>query len=1046
MAKQADSKSYLDSFASLAPWGRTTPKSTSGEQTPEEGLQTSANNDLQRGPADHKITNRHRLSLKHYPQDCPKLDVQWFHAVDIAKRKPDYVTPPPTADNKPPPKPKKWNAFSADDSRAIEAAFQKLADEEDRVDQSRNHESLEEAGDMSMAGVRTIDGPNLSLEAQNDRARNSIKVPVNEDYLFDVDVQERELGPAYWLGPIYDVRRGTWFDGSTLMPVDENLAIQLEEGYLKTKPWKYVPTEKPENAAKSSVSDGSGLTTATLSETETNDNSKSTRSARARAASGKSRSTSIGSARSEAVTPSTNAAQPPVLTHRLFGSYMNHVATYQGTTTAFVLSDDFLSKFSSAMIQRFTGGAGTRYIRGYTEVIKKKAPKEPKRPNTPTKDSPRASSKGPRSKSISVAGGEDTLRETDGLPSTTPLDASPESRIATLERKISSFVAADNTVNPERQAEEERQREEQEIQEDYRDTSGERQDREIDHLILVTHGIGQRLGARFESFNFIHDVNELRKTMKLCYSGSPDLQALNGEADWPQKNCRVQVLPICWRHLLDFPQQGLRHNRREHDLAEVDAAEDDAYPSLDAITVEGVPALRNVIADLALDILLYQTPAYKNHISRIVVGECNRILNLFKHRNPNFKGRVSMIGHSLGSAIMFDILSDQAGDQQPFEQAVKPQPKPGKDLKLDFGVDSFFCIGSPIGLFQMLKGRKIGGRTNPNQVTLDGLPDSLDDPFADTPYSKLPAHAISDAQHNALMSSPKCRQLYNIFHPTDPIGYRLEPLITPAMSSLKPQLLPYTGGKSWISAPGQGFTGIPAKVGQSFSGFWSNISSGLTNSFINRSLGLSAEDAAKLNATPISAQAQAQAEAQAAQAQAEAQSKAQRERAKSQSLGAGTNITGGGVIPQQAIPMEKTASAPGSSSSTAHEHKLPTMIDQEMETLYAGFQKSRKSAQESDGQTRDFGESPLWSEAESRGRKLRREEAKVRALNSNGRVDYSIQEGFLEISFLGSIANHLAYWTDADVGHFMLSQLLSRQSTLRPRRSTKNLTSSQGRP
>ena len=38
-----------------------------------------------------------------------------------------------------------------------------------------------------------------------------VKVPVNEDYLFDVNVDERELTPAYWLGPVYDVRRGTWF-------------------------------------------------------------------------------------------------------------------------------------------------------------------------------------------------------------------------------------------------------------------------------------------------------------------------------------------------------------------------------------------------------------------------------------------------------------------------------------------------------------------------------------------------------------------------------------------------------------------------------------------------------------------------------------------------------------------------------------------------------------------------------------------------------------------------------------------------------------------
>jgi len=33
-----------------------------------------------------------------------------------------------------------------------------------------------------------------------------------------------------------------------------------------------------------------------------------------------------------------------------------------------------------------------------------------------------------------------------------------------------------------------------------------------------------------------------------------------------------------------------------------------------------------------------------------------------------------------------------------------------------------------------------------------------------------------------------------------------------------------------------------------------------------------------------------------------------------------------------------------------------------------------------------------WADVDDRARRLRREEAKVRALNANGRVDFSIQE------------------------------------------------------
>ena len=44
-----------------------------------------------------------------------------------------------------------------------------------------------------------------------DEDEERYRVPVNEDRLFDVDIKKRELSPVYWLGPVYDVRRGTWF-------------------------------------------------------------------------------------------------------------------------------------------------------------------------------------------------------------------------------------------------------------------------------------------------------------------------------------------------------------------------------------------------------------------------------------------------------------------------------------------------------------------------------------------------------------------------------------------------------------------------------------------------------------------------------------------------------------------------------------------------------------------------------------------------------------------------------------------------------------------
>lgn len=97
--------------------------------------------------------------------------------------------------------------------------------------------------------------------------------------------------------------------------------------------------------------------------------------------------------------------------------------------------------------------------------------------------------------------------------------------------------------NPAELEEQARMQEEQEM-EDSREIDGEDREREVDHLILVTHGIGQRLGLRLESINFIHDVNVLRKTLKGVYKASPDLQALNAAFPDSIRNCRVQVLPV----------------------------------------------------------------------------------------------------------------------------------------------------------------------------------------------------------------------------------------------------------------------------------------------------------------------------------------------------------------------------------------------------------------------------------------------------------------------------------------------------------------------
>ena len=676
---------------------------------------------------------------------------------------------------------------------------------------------------------------------------SSTKVPVNEDYLFDVDIEQRELAPAYWIGPVYEVRRGSWFyqESAGLRPCDENLANQLEEGYLKTAPWRRSNLQVIRSSSQqrgrptSLILDKIEAARAAGPMTGASKEPSASASADAEQVSEESRPVSVppsapNTSNAPSGTGSISDAKNEVAsnTYRLFGAYMNSSVTYENGTIAWLTADDFMSRMSSTVYGRVGGLGGTKLVRGFSEggkvdEEKKTADSEPmkdvKRPSSPADSATR--------------------------PQDQDTEAAPQRpKRSALERQLSSLAGVPGESS-EDLAEEARQQEEKEM-EDYREPDANEQEREIEHLVLVTHGVGQRLGLRLDSINFIHDVNTLRKTMKAVYASAPDLQALNSQLNDLPSNCRVQVLPVCWRHLLDFPKQSVRQNRKELDLGDFEGIDEDDYPSLADITVDGVPAVRNLITDLAMDVLLYQS-AYREHIAGIVTRECNRIYKQFRERNPSFSGRVSLVGHSLGSAILFDILCRQREKEEGSASAVGSTRSgtrlhvsskagdrtAGQNLLLDFDCENFFALGSPIALFQMLKGRTVAGR----KTTKDIPPES---PFDPDPMQADPfaSRANTSGSSNLIpitISSPKCLELYNIFHPTDPIAYRLEPLISPAMAAMKPQPLPYTK-KGLFGA--EGIANIGARVSQSVGTMWFSLTSGVASSLINRSLGITGDE------------------------------------------------------------------------------------------------------------------------------------------------------------------------------------------------------------
>lgn len=276
-------------------------------------------------------------------------------------------------------------------------------------------------------------------------------------------------------------------------------------------------------------------------------------------------------------------------------------------------------------------------------------------------------------------------------------------------------------------------------------------DREIDHLVLCVHGIGQSLSSKSTSINFAHDCNHLRKLLKEEFIKKssyfvPLAYGREAGKDEKLKNCKVQVLPIIWRYDIDFGLDKL--------YEEFDSNGDYRLPRLSDININSVTPLRNIAADVVLDVLLFYEPKFHAKILESVIKSANKIYDKYLENHPNFKGKVSILGHSLGSAITLDILSQQP-DTIPRGKDFNPQ----KHLKFD--VENFFAIGSPNGVFKFIKRENIHPR-------------------------RMRENRSGNAPEAGVVY-PKVENLYNIFYATDLVAYRIEPIIHSSMNRVKPK-------------------------------------------------------------------------------------------------------------------------------------------------------------------------------------------------------------------------------------------------------------------
>ncbi|KAI9657806.1 MAG: hypothetical protein M1829_006872 [Trizodia sp. TS-e1964] len=282
----------------------------------------------------------------------------------------------------------------------------------------------------------------------------------------------------------------------------------------------------------------------------------------------------------------------------------------------------------------------------------------------------------------------------------------------------------------------------------------------VTDLVLVIHGIGQKLSERVESFNFTHAINAFRRDMHVEMCNTNVKSHL-------RDGVGIMTLPVNWRSNLSF-DDGVTSAGEYDSLADSNINEF----GLTDITPNTIPAVRNIISDVMLDIPYYLSH-HKSKMVQAVVKEANRVYRLWCLNNPDFpkSGRVHIIGHSLGSTICLDILSKQ------------PTELP-KDLDLrsrrirtdifEFNTSNLFFCGSPAGFFLLLNRAQLLPRKGREKPGADG--------------EDLGKGVAGEAETYGCLAVDN---IYNILYSTDPIAYKLNATVDLAYAaSLKHALIP----------------------------------------------------------------------------------------------------------------------------------------------------------------------------------------------------------------------------------------------------------------
>ncbi|KAF8508209.1 DDHD domain-containing protein [Gautieria morchelliformis] len=275
----------------------------------------------------------------------------------------------------------------------------------------------------------------------------------------------------------------------------------------------------------------------------------------------------------------------------------------------------------------------------------------------------------------------------------------------------------------------------------------------VTDLVLVVHGIGQGLASQYESWSFLYAVNNFRQLAKK-QATLPALASILREK-------QVQFLPVQWRTSLNIGEEEQRERERD--------GLGNTF-SIAGTTYLTIPAIRELTNNVLIEVPYFMS----HHQTAMIESVCmqaNRTYRLWCARNPGLHpflrfdkyGRVHIIGHSLGSLLSAYILSKQPTWQPPLSQL---DPCVVRQCR-----DRFLFNTSPLPVFVHLNQAQVIARKGRERTK-----DSPDDEALD---------------RDGLFGCFAIDSLYNVFHPSDPIAYLLNPCVdAKSAKDLPPSTIP----------------------------------------------------------------------------------------------------------------------------------------------------------------------------------------------------------------------------------------------------------------